>query len=303
MISVFGATGKVGGKVAAILLEAGIPVRILARSEEKAAPLKNEGAEVVIGSMLNIDDVKNALDRCDGAFLMTPGNYTSENYIEEEIQIGKNYVEALKDSAIGHIVCLSVWKVREKTGIPFFDSKEVIEDALLTAGVECTFIRPASFMENLFALVPTIKQQNEVHLPVPGDVEWPMVATEDVAYVAAQSLMRGGRGKIEAYDILGLRDYTMNEITSDLSIAIAKPISYQEVTFDQVRQVLSNMGLSHAAIDGYIAYFAAIPKMKVEGDRNLVYNEFNFEPTAVETFLDTIVGALLAEPRQGAIPL
>lgn len=295
MKAVFGATGKVGGKVAAMLLEAGIPVRILVRSEEKAAPLKNEGAEVVIGSLMNLDDIKKTMDRCDGAFLMTPVDYSSENYVDEEIQVGKNYAEALKDSSISHIAYLSVWKARERTGIPFYDTKAVIEDALISDDVDCTFLRPTNFMENLYSQWPLIKQYGIVSFPMPGDVPISMVATEDIAYVAAESLMRCGKGKVESYDILGPHDYTLIEATTIIGEAIAKPLRYQETPPDQIRPIFQNMGFSEAAIDGYIKYFAIMPKLKIDEDREKVYNEFNFEATTLETFIDTAAGALTVE--------
>ena len=297
MIAVFGATGKVGGKVAAVLMETGIPVRALVRSSEKAAPIKNKGAELVIGNLLSQDDIANTLDGCDGAFMMTPMNRSSDKYIEEEIQIGRNYGAALKDSDVGHAVYMSVFGVRGNTGIPFYESKVVVEDSIASSGVDVTFLRPTFFMENLYSQIPIIKEHGMISLPLHPDLQLNMVATEDIAYAAVQSLIRGGRGEMEAYDILGPREYTMTEVAEIFSKAIDKPVRYQEASFDEVEQRLLQTGMSPIAAKEYLKMFEVYNRWNIEGDRYRVYEEFNFEPTTLETIVNSIAGALVAETR------
>ncbi|MEN6520965.1 MAG: NmrA family NAD(P)-binding protein [Armatimonadota bacterium] len=291
MIAVFGATGKVGGKVAAMLLESGIPVRVMARSPEKAAPLKTGGAEVVIGLLQNGDDIKTTLDGCDSAFLMTPLNRASDNYIEEELAIGRNYGAALKDMDVGHVVYLSVINARDNTGIPFFDSKAEVEDSIARSGVDTTFLRPTYFMENMYQQVPIIQQFDMVSLPLPGDVPVPMVATEDVAYAAVQSLIRGGRGS-EAYDLLAPKDYTMLEVTDIFSGIIGRKLRYSVATREQGEQMAIQSGMTSIAARDYMKMFDAILDGRIGGDRNRVYEEFNFDPTPLETVIGTMTGML-----------
>jgi len=293
MIAVFGATGKVGGKVAAMLLESGTQVRLLARSAEKAAPLKNEGAEIIIGSLQNEDDIKTTLEGCDGAFLMTPKDNSRDDYLEGEIAIGRLYGTAVKEMEVGHVVYLSVINARDKTGIPFFESKAVIEDSIASSGADCTFLRPTYFMENLYQQIQLIQQFGMVSLPLPGDVPVPMTATEDVAYAAVQSLNRGGRGQ-EAFDILGPRDYTMFEATEIISRIVDKELRYQEATHEQAEQTLRQAGMSAKAAREYLMMFDAMRNRQLKGDRNRVYDEFNYEPTPLETVMGTLASSLVS---------
>ncbi|MHB9038640.1 MAG: NmrA family NAD(P)-binding protein [Armatimonadota bacterium] len=293
MISVFGSTGNVGGRVAALLLESNIAVRVLARSSEKAEPLKNRGAEIVEGSMLNVEDVKNAMDRCDGAFLMTPINYASENYLDEEISIGRNYAEALEDSTINHVVHMSVVGARAKTGIPHFESKAIIEDAIFASGVDCTFLRPAFFMDNIYRQTDLIRNRGIISLPMPPDTPIPMVSTEDIAYAAVQSLKRGAMGESEEYDLLGGRDYSMAEVAEIISKSIGKEVKYVQMTEEQAREFFPQMGMSATVTNDFITMFKLMPNVPVELDRFRVYNEFNFEPTTLESMVSTIAGALV----------
>lgn len=293
MISVFGSTGNVGGRVAAMLLEQNIPVRVLVRSPQKAQPLANKGAEIVEGSMLNLEDVKRAFDRCDGAFLMTPINHKSDNYYEEEIAIGRNYACALEESTIVHVVHMSIIGSRAKTGIPQFESKAIIEDAIFSSGADCTILHPAFFMDNLYSQMDRIRDQGIISALLPPDVPIPMVSAEDIAYVAVGSLMRGARGEKEEYELLGGRDYSMNEVADIVSKIIGRDIKYVQMSEDQAREVFSSMGMSPVAVDDYIRMFRLIPDVPVDADRMRVYQEFNFEPTSLESMVSTIAGVLV----------
>ncbi|MCE5323404.1 NmrA family NAD(P)-binding protein [bacterium] len=293
MISVFGSTGNVGGRVAAMLLESGVAVRAMVRLPQKADVLKNRGAEIIEGNMLNIGDVKDALDRCDGTFLMTPINIASDNYIKEEIAIGKNYGHALEDSTVNHVVHMSSIGAHAKTGIAQIESKAAIEDAIFASGVDCTFLRPAFFMDNLYKQMDMIRSHGIISTLLPPDVPIPMVSTEDIAYAAVKSLMRGAKGEKEEYDILGGRDYTMDEVADIVSDAVGKDVQYIQMNDDQAREFFSQMGMCPVVVEDYIKMFKLIPDVPVEADRMRVYEEFNFEPTSLESMVSTIAGALV----------
>jgi uncharacterized protein YbjT (DUF2867 family) len=53
-------------------------------------------------------------------------------------------VEAAKQAGVKHIVYSSVGSANQKTGIPHFDSKAEIEEALKASGIPYTIIRPVS---------------------------------------------------------------------------------------------------------------------------------------------------------------
>ncbi len=64
-ILVTGATGKVGSRFVPYLLEQGHAVRILVRSAERALTLKEQGAEVVLGDLLDNDNLTEAIRGVD----------------------------------------------------------------------------------------------------------------------------------------------------------------------------------------------------------------------------------------------
>ncbi len=64
-IFVTGATGKVGRRFVPYLLKRGYDVRILVRNAEKALSLKEQGAEVVVGDLLDNENLTEALRGVD----------------------------------------------------------------------------------------------------------------------------------------------------------------------------------------------------------------------------------------------
>src|ERR1700738_4027058 len=70
---VTGAAGRTGGYAAKLLLERGHRVRALVHSfDDRAAKLRDGGAEVVVGDLQDIDTVREALDGVGGAHFVYP---------------------------------------------------------------------------------------------------------------------------------------------------------------------------------------------------------------------------------------
>ena len=70
-ILVLGGTGTVGSQVVNELLARDVDVRVLTRSTEKAQSLP-EGAEGVIGDLLEPETVRSVFGATDSVFLLTP---------------------------------------------------------------------------------------------------------------------------------------------------------------------------------------------------------------------------------------
>src|SRR5919205_1521630 len=70
---VTGATGDTGRPTVKLLREKGYRVRALARREDqRAQDLRDLGAELVFGDMLNINDMRKAIKGATGAYFVFP---------------------------------------------------------------------------------------------------------------------------------------------------------------------------------------------------------------------------------------
>jgi len=82
-----GATGKVGSRFVPYLIKQGHAVRVLVRTAEQALTLKEQGAEVVIGDLLNNENLANAIRGVD-AVVHTAAQFRGG--ISEEIATAVN---------------------------------------------------------------------------------------------------------------------------------------------------------------------------------------------------------------------
>ena len=107
-----------------------------------------------------------------GLFVMT--TYDAQGGgTEGEVRRGRAIAKAAR-AGVPHVVYSSVGGADRDSGVPHFESKRRVEEALNDL-VPSVFVRPTFFMENLArALAPS--DSEEFALPMPGDVPIQMVA-------------------------------------------------------------------------------------------------------------------------------
>ena len=107
MYIVSGATGHTGSAVAKTLLENGLPVRVIVRSEEKGKSFKDSGAEVAVADLQDADALTEALKGGKVLYLMNPPSYQSEDQFAELEKVITAFRTAIENSALEKIVVLS----------------------------------------------------------------------------------------------------------------------------------------------------------------------------------------------------
>ncbi len=126
-------------------------------------------------------------------------------------------------------------------------------------------------------------------MPVKGDTSVAMVATQDIAEVAARELLAldwSGRRVVSA---MGPKDLTFDEAAAALSKGIGRQVAHVTVTPEQARESMLGSGMSPGMTDGFLAIFAA-------GDAGLlrwVRDASSTTPTTMEAFARTVVRPML----------
>lgn len=119
MITVMGATGHTGRKIAHALLEAGEKVRALGRSESKLAALERAGADVLAGDLTDAPFLAKAFRGADAVYTLLPTDRRSPDYFARQRQEGEAIVKAIRESGVRYVVFLSSLgaDLREGTGL------------------------------------------------------------------------------------------------------------------------------------------------------------------------------------------
>ena len=125
MITVMGATGHTGKKIAEALIEAGQKVRALDRSERKLAELERSGAEVLTGDVADAAFLTTAFRGADAVYTLLPTDRQSPDFPARQQQEGEAIVDAIRESGVRYLVALSslgllhtVTRLRGEVGAP-----------------------------------------------------------------------------------------------------------------------------------------------------------------------------------------
>lgn len=195
-VLVAGATGRVGGAAVRHLLEAGYEVRALVRRAEKAAKLRELGAEVVLGDVTKPDTLRPAVEGCRGVFSALAAGPGRGDAQTVEYRGNMNLLRAVEAAGIRRFVYSSALMADHPLAreVAEFREKARFEGELAEAsGVSHAILRPAMFMETL--LMPL---QGPVAF-VPGRQRLPVswISAEDIGRGAARAFERDIEGRHE----------------------------------------------------------------------------------------------------------
>jgi uncharacterized protein YbjT (DUF2867 family) len=151
-------------------------------------------------------------------------------------------------------------------------------------------LRAAYFMENNLAAIGMIHGMGLIGNALLPDVKLPMIATRDVGGYAAQRLLHLDFSGKQIRELLGERDLSMTEVTAVIGRGIGKPdLSYEQFPYDQVQQVLTQMGVPPKGAALYIEMYKAINAgVLVPLEPRLPENT---TPTSLENFVQDVFAA------------
>jgi uncharacterized protein YbjT (DUF2867 family) len=248
-----GAQGSTGRLVARLLLTQGTAVRAFvhkldARSDE----LRQQGAEIVQGDLLNPAEVQAAMKNVKRAFFTYP---VADGLLEAPTI----FAAAARDAGLELVVNNSQFQgtpgdpaFRELQRAPSFRNlQHRLADRIFDwAQVGAVHIQAPPYYENVRALVSrSVAEQNAVFLPWgDGNAVIPLTGAEDVSRVAASLLLNSALPSENVYPLVS-ETPTVREIVETLSKAIGRPIRYVPITdqqwTDAVKERLNPHALDH----------------------------------------------------------
>ncbi|WP_432854984.1 NmrA/HSCARG family protein [Amycolatopsis sp. CA-161197] len=186
-ILVLTATGGQGRAVTAALLDRGAEVRALVRDPGSpgAQALRGRGVEVVSGLLEDADSLTGAMRGVMGVFALTT---PFESGPAAEVAQGRAILAAVRDADVPHLVFSSVAGAGQRTGVPHFDSKAIVESEVRTSRVPYTILGPTYFFDNALGDQERILA-GSLDLPLPSDRPLQQLARSDHGAFAAEVLV------------------------------------------------------------------------------------------------------------------
>ena len=251
-ITILGATGKVGSKTVNNLFGKGHTLRIIARHADKLQEFANkDGVEIHAGDSFDSSFLAQVMKGSDVALLMLPTSLEAQNAGDYQDKMGNAQIEAIKKSGIKKVLFLSSvgGHTEEHTGMV----AGLARQELRLKQLEDVDLRPSYFMENFLTNISLIKNMGINGSTISTDKHFPIIATADIAKVAAEKLNDlSWKGKA-ILPLLGPKDYSMNEVTRALGASINKPdLQYIQFPDEQAKQSMLQWGISESVAQAYV---------------------------------------------------
>jgi uncharacterized protein YbjT (DUF2867 family) len=278
---ILGASGNTGSIIADTLLLKGQKVRVMGRDAGRLERFARKGAEAFAADLGDAAALAKAFSGVRAAYLMLPPITSRDDQERESDAIAK----AVKESGLRYAVHLSSYgaQVPEGTGpVTGLHSSEQKLNAI--SGLNVLHLRAAYFMENNLAAIGMIQGMGIFGHALLPDLKLPMAAPRDVGHYAARRLLDLDFSGKKTRELLGERDLSMTEATAVIARGIGKPdLRYVRFSYDQVQQVLEQMGMTPKKAAVYVEVFKAI-NTGVLVPQELRSRE-NTTPTSFETFV------------------
>jgi len=260
MYTVLGATGNIGSIITKNLLEKGEKVRVVGRSMSRLQPFVQKGAEAFVGDVSDSQALSRAFEGVRAAFLMIPPGMTSPDYRADQERISNAIADAVKNAGLQYAVNLSSYGAHAPAGTGPILGLHFAELKLNTVEkLNVLHLRPAYFFENHLAGISMIQMMGLFGGALKADLKIPMIATRDIGAYAAERLLKLDFNGKQARELHGERDLTMNEVAGILGKVLNNAeLRYAQFPYDQVQQVLVQMGTPVKTAASFIEMFQGI---------------------------------------------
>jgi uncharacterized protein YbjT (DUF2867 family) len=239
IITVFGATGKVGREMLESFSLAGTYCRAVTRDLKKVKA--HSFVTWIEGNLADKNSLYNTLSGSKRLFLST-------SFSEKMADLQNNAIDVAKEAGVEHIVKLSTKGVSEKSDFLIPKLHYQIEQKLKSSGLNWTILQPSAFMQNwLGDFSDTIKKERKIYDAV-GDTRMPFIDARDIAEVAIRILANPDKHVNKTYLLTGSEAVSYHEVAEAVSQAIHEPVTYVSQSPEEARARLEAKGLPEWAV-------------------------------------------------------
>jgi NAD(P)H dehydrogenase (quinone) len=222
-VLVTGATGRIGGAVAAQLLARGVPTRAMVhRDDGRSARLRAAGAEVVVADMFDIRQVQQALDGVDRLYFNAP-------YHSHALDSAVAFAVAARRVGVRAVVALGQWLASPEH--PSLATRQAwLTDKLFELLPDTAHIAvdPGFFADNYLQLLPIAAQLGVLPMPTGGRRNAPP-SNEDIARVVVGALLDPDRHDGRAYRPTGPKMLSGTEIAEAVGVALGRRVHHVDI--------------------------------------------------------------------------
>jgi uncharacterized protein YbjT (DUF2867 family) len=245
-IAVTGASGHVGGAVATMLSEAGIPQRLIVRNPAKAPAL--DGAEVAVTSYGDDATMRPALKGIQTLFMVSAAE--APDRLAQHLA----FVDAAVDAGVDHIVYTSFLGAREDAIFTLARDHWATEQRIRGTGRRFTILRDSFYLD----FVPDLVGDDGVIRGPAGDGRMAAVARADVAAVAATVLQDPAAHLQRTYDLTGPAAFSLSEAAHLLSRTSGRKVTFHDESIDEAYESRQKWQPEPWLADAWVSTYTSI---------------------------------------------
>ncbi|RAX49348.1 SDR family NAD(P)-dependent oxidoreductase [Arthrobacter sp. AQ5-05] len=245
-LAVTGSTGKLGGKVAAMLSTAGVKQRLLARTPRKAPPL--DGATVLAAAYENTSATRTALAGAETVFMVSASE--SPDRLEKHC----DFVDAALEAGVRHLVYVSFVGAAQDAVFTLARDHFATEEYIRASGLDYTFLRDNLYADFLPGLVGT---DGTIRGPA-GAGRVAVVAQHDIARTAVAILRDPAPHAGTTYELTGPEALTLGDLARALGETRGEPVSYIDETLEDAYASREPYGAPKWQVEAWVSTYLSI---------------------------------------------
>ncbi len=243
------AAGKTGKATALALLDQGFRVRAFVRTRDhRSKVLEDAGAEVFVGDMADLSDLRRALTDVQRAYLCTPPAHHG-------LHKAMAFAVAASEARVEALVWMGQWL--SATEHPAIATRETyLADHILQwiPGAQVATVNPGWFADNYFFVMEPIAQLWMMPLPLGNGGNAPP-SNEDMGRVIAEILANPEPHHGKTYRPTGPKVLSPEQIASSIGKAVGRRVKYMDIPEKLFLKALKSQGVS-PFLQTHLRYYA-----------------------------------------------
>src|SRR4051812_14306553 len=246
LIGVTGSTGRLGGRIARRLADAGVPQRLLVRDPARAPQLP--ASTVATASYDDADAVRNALTGVSTVLMVSGAEHP------DRVGQHRTFIDAAVDAGVEHLVYVSFLGAAPDSTFTLARDHWSTEQHVRARGLAATFLRDSLYAD----FFPMMTGEDGVIRGPAGDGRVAAVAQDDVAD-AAVAVLRDPAGHAGAsYDLTGPEALSMEEVAQTVTAVTGRPVRYLPETLEEAYASRAGYGVPDWQVDAWVSTYTAI---------------------------------------------
>ena len=239
-ILVTSGAGNTGRPVTEDLLQRGFPVRAMVRREDaRAARLRDLGAEVVVGNLFDVRDLRRAMEGVHRAYFVAPHGPNG-------LHASMSFAVAAEEAKLETVTTLTQWLLHP--GHPSLATRELwLADQAMPwmPSVDVVQITPGWFAWTYFLVLDVVAQLGVFPMPLGEGLNAPP-SNEDMGAVVAATLADPAAHVGRTYRPTGPELLAPEEIASTFANVLGRKVKYAPSSVE--------MFIKAATVAGYDSY-------------------------------------------------